>query len=58
MQHNYSSESETSGMSENLLVLRQLAWGGCGKREEQMLCNKLHVGLVKSFLEIKDTNSI
>lgn len=66
MQHNYSSESETSGLSEDLLVLWQLAGGEHGKRDEQTLCslypirfsNKLRVGLVKFSLEIKDTASI
>lgn len=64
MQHNYSSESETSGMSEDLLVLWQLA-GGSAAREMSRLCavpirfsNQRHVGLVKFSLEIKDTASI
>lgn len=37
MQHNYSSECETSGLSEDLLVLWQLA-GGSMAREMSRLC--------------------
>lgn len=65
MQLNYRSESETSGMSEDLLVWWQLA-GGSMARQISKLCAhcthhaslKLRVGLVEFTLEIKDTASV